>query len=113
MRLFHFRNVSAKASRLTHTLLALAGSLRAAALVGAAVFAATLVYLIDRTGWALGLLLGWAPALLLGLAAAIGHFTIALIVQARWRRDGFTVPEGDVRDSDGLVRVRPLAAGAL
>ena len=79
-----------------HLLLALAGSLRAAALVGAAVSAATLVYLIDRTGWALGLVVGWAPALLLGVVAALGHFAIMLIVQARWRRPAAQFVEAGV-----------------
>ncbi len=97
-----------------HILLALAGSLRTAALVGSAVFAATLVYLIDRAGWAFGLLLGWAPALLLGLAAAVGHFVLALIVQASRRHPpGVRVPEGEGVAGRGVVSVRPLPAGAL
>jgi len=89
-----------------HLLLALAGSLRAAALVGTAVFAATLISLIDRAGWALGLLLGWAPALLLGVVAALGHFVLALIVQARWRRHSAPLA------GDGVVISQVLAASA-
>ena len=88
-----------------HFLLVLAGSLKAAALVGTAVFAATLIYVVDRTGWGFGLLLGWAPALLLGLAAAVGHLALALMVQAyRRRRRGADL---------SLVAAPPLPAAAL
>lgn len=99
-----------------HILLALAGSLKAAVLVGAAVFAATLVYAVDRTGWVLGLVLGWAPALLMGLLAGVGNFILALIVRApRRRRQGAPLPEGgELMDPAPVpVSVRPLVARAL
>ena len=62
------------------------GSLGASAAVGVLVFAATIVYLIDRVGWGLGLVLGWAPALLMGLSAAAGHFAFVLILAGKSRR---------------------------
>ena len=101
-----------------HILIALAGSLKAAVLVGAAVFAATLVYAIDRTGWVFGLVLGWAPALLMGLVAGLGNFILALIVQApRSRRQIAPLPEGGDLMGPAPVPVsvsgRPLAARAL
>ncbi len=80
-----------------------AGRLWTCALVGAAVFAATIVYLIDRIGWPLGLILGWAPALLMGLAAVVCQVSMALIVEAHCRRTG---PVGDSELKVPSARVR-------
>lgn len=51
--------------------------------VGAVVFTATWVYLVDRIGWGPGLVLGWAPALIMGLAATLGHLAFALILAGK------------------------------
>lgn len=74
------------------------GLFGASFLVGAAVFGGTLVYLIDRIGWALGVILGLAPALLLGLLASVGHLVVALVGLRR------TVPVGALPEPAG----RPL-----
>jgi hypothetical protein len=77
--------------------------LGASLLVGAVVFAATLVYLADRVGWVLGAILGLAPALVLGLAAAGGHFVLALTVSGEPARKARAKIEMD----PALVRTGP------
>jgi hypothetical protein len=49
-------------------------------LVGAIVIAGTLVFLADRIGWVLGVVLGLLPALLLGLTAMLGHLVVTLVL---------------------------------
>jgi hypothetical protein len=71
------------------------GPLKVSVLVGAIVFASTLVYFVDRLGWALGLVLGLAPALIMGLATAAGHLALALLILG-------------TRDGDEEVRLPPL-----
>ena len=72
------------------------GSLAASSLLGAAVFAATLIYAVDRIGWVLGLMLGWAPALLMGLAAAVAQLCLSIVISFLPRVRSWSVGPAEV-----------------